>query len=66
MIKLAVVGCKRNNHHSGICGQAPSDYPEVTESSVTLGIDSMSPNPDRFLNAIRDIGILEKASLLSR
>ncbi len=29
MIRLAVEGCKRNKVHSGLCGQAPSDYPEI-------------------------------------
>jgi len=60
MIKLAIAGCKRNNRHSGICGQAPSDYPEVAESLVKLGIDSMSLNPDSVLKTIQDIGKLEK------
>lgn len=44
MIRLAVEGCKRNGRHSGICGQAPSDYPEMAEYLVRLGIDSMSLN----------------------
>jgi pyruvate,water dikinase len=30
----------------GICGQAPSDYPEFAEFLVKAGIDSMSLNPD--------------------
>ena len=59
MIKLAVTGCKRNNRHSGICGQAPSDYPEVAESLVKLGIDSISLNPDSVLKTIQNIGKLE-------
>ena len=46
MIKLAVEGCRRNGIHSGICGQAPSDYPDFVEYLVTLGIDSVSLNPD--------------------
>ncbi|WP_456451352.1 phosphoenolpyruvate synthase, partial [Hydrogenimonas sp.] len=36
MIELAVEGAKRNRRHSGICGQAPSDYPEVAEFLVKL------------------------------
>lgn len=60
MIKLAVAGCQRNNRHSGICGQAPSDYPEVAESLVKLGIDSISLNPDSVLKTIQNIGKLEK------
>jgi len=34
MIRLAVTGAKRNTLHSGICGQAPSDYPEIAELLV--------------------------------
>ncbi|HTX98199.1 MAG TPA: phosphoenolpyruvate synthase [Mycobacterium sp.] len=46
MIRLAVEGCRRNGIHSGLCGQAPSDYPDMAEFLVQLGIDSMSLNPD--------------------
>ncbi|RMF36819.1 MAG: phosphoenolpyruvate synthase [Planctomycetota bacterium] len=46
MIRLAVEGCRRNRRHSGLCGQAPSDYPEMAEFLVEIGIDSMSLNPD--------------------
>ena len=60
MIRLATEGCKRNNRHSGICGQAPSDYPEMAEYLVRLGIDSMSLNPDSVLKTIENIGKLEK------
>ena len=61
MIRLAVEGCKRNNRHSGICGQAPSDYPEMAEYLVRLGIDSISLNPDSVLKTIENIGKLEKS-----
>ncbi len=60
MIELAVQGCQRNQKHSGICGQAPSDYPEVAEFLVKLGIDSISLNPDSVLKTIQDIVKLEK------
>ncbi|MHB8254152.1 MAG: phosphoenolpyruvate synthase [Acidiferrobacter sp.] len=46
MIQLAVEGCQRNHRHSGLCGQGPSDYPEIAEFLVEIGIDSMSLNPD--------------------
>ncbi|OQX73303.1 MAG: phosphoenolpyruvate synthase [Campylobacteraceae bacterium 4484_4] len=55
MIELAVEGAKRNHRYSGICGQAPSDYPEVAEFLVRLGIESISLNPDSVLKTIRDI-----------
>ncbi len=60
MIKMAVEGCKRNNRHSGLCGQAPSDYPEMAEYLVELGIDSISLNPDSVLKTIQQIGELEQ------
>jgi pyruvate,water dikinase len=55
MIRLAVEGCRRNGIHSGLCGQAPSDYPEVAEYLVGLGIDSMSLNPDTILKTTRRV-----------
>ncbi|WP_019865768.1 phosphoenolpyruvate synthase [Methylovulum miyakonense] len=49
MIRLAVTGAHRNHRHCGLCGQAPSDYPEMAEYLVSCGIDSMSLNPDTVL-----------------
>ena len=60
MIEMAVKGAKRNGRHSGICGQAPSDYPEMAEFLVSLGIDSISLNPDSVLKTIENIAKLEK------
>lgn len=59
MIEMAVEGAKRNKRHSGICGQGPSDYPEMAEELVKMGIDSMSLNPDSVLKTIQDIGRIE-------
>ncbi len=53
MIRLAVEGCRRNGIHSGLCGQAPSDYPDMAEYLVELGIDSMSLNPDTVLKTTK-------------
>jgi pyruvate,water dikinase len=60
MIEMAVQGAQRNKRHSGICGQAPSDYPDVAEYLVKLGIDSISLNPDSVLKTIQDVVKLEK------
>ena len=59
MIRLAVEGCRRNNIHSGLCGQAPSDYPEMAAFLVELGIDSMSLNPDTVLKTTKQVLELE-------
>jgi pyruvate, water dikinase len=55
MIRLAVEGCRRNGIHSGLCGQAPSDYPDMAEFLVELGIESMSLNPDTVLKTTRQV-----------
>jgi len=60
MLRMAVDGAKRNKRHSGICGQAPSDYPEMAEFLVELGIDSMSLNPDSVLKTTLHILELEQ------
>jgi pyruvate,water dikinase len=48
-IRLAIEGARRNGRHVGICGQAPSDYPEVADFLVRHGIDSISLTPDRVV-----------------
>lgn len=53
MIRLTVEGGRRNGRHVGICGQAPSDYPEMAEYLVELGIDSISLNPDTVIKTTR-------------
>ncbi len=60
MLQMAVEGAKRNHRHSGICGQAPSDYPEMAEYLVRLGIDSMSLNPDSVLKTTLHVLEIEK------
>jgi pyruvate, water dikinase len=61
IIRLAVEGARRNGRHCGICGQAPSDYFEIAEFLVRLGIDSISLNPDTVLATTRRLLELEKA-----
>ncbi len=61
MIRMAVEGAQRNKKHSGLCGQAPSDYPEMAQYLVEIGIDSMSLNPDSVLTTTRYILEVEAA-----
>ncbi len=49
MISMAIRGARRNHRHIGLCGQAPSDYPEFAEFLVKEGINSMSLNPDSIM-----------------
>jgi len=60
LIRQTVEGARRNGRHSGICGQAPSDYPEMARYLVELGIDSISLTPDTLLKTTRDILALER------
>ena len=66
MIRLAVEGCRRNGIHSGLCGQAPSDYPDMAEFLVRLGIDSMSLNPDTVVKTTRQVLVLERQLVPAR
>jgi len=60
MVSMAIQGAKRNHRHSGLCGQAPSDYPEFAEFLVKEGIDSISLNPDSVMKITLKVLDLEK------
>lgn len=60
VIRLAVEGAKRNGCYSGICGQAPSDYPEMAEFLVKLGIESISLTPDTVIKTTLHVLEVEK------
>ena len=49
IIAMAIQAAKRAGRKVGICGQAPSDYPEFAQFLVEQGIDSLSLNPDSVL-----------------
>ncbi len=60
MVKLAIQSVKKHNRKIGICGQAPSDYPEFAQFLVEEGIDSISLNPDSVLKTMLEIAKVEK------
>lgn len=60
MIRLAIEAAKRNSKKIGICGQAPSDYPEFARFLVEQGIDSISLNPDSLLKTLVDVATTEQ------
>jgi pyruvate,water dikinase len=64
LLRLAVTGARRNARHVSICGQAPSDYPEIARMLVELGIDSLSLNPDAVLHTT--VAVLEIERALGR
>ncbi|MFP4298649.1 MAG: phosphoenolpyruvate synthase [Spirulinaceae cyanobacterium] len=60
MVKMAIETAKAKGRKIGICGQAPSDYPEFAQFLVELGIDSISLNPDTVLKTMLAIAEVEK------
>ncbi len=59
MLKMAVQACKKAGKYVGICGQAPSDYPEVAELLVREGITSISLNPDSMISTWQNLAKIE-------
>ena len=62
LITLAVKACKERGKYSGICGQAPSDFPDFAEFLVEQGIESISLNPDSIIKTT--MLVLEKEKRL--
>ena len=58
MLRQAIVGAKRNGRYVGICGQAPSDYPDVAAFLVAHGIDAIGLDPDSVVDTIRRLARL--------
>ncbi|MBD2206852.1 phosphoenolpyruvate synthase [Calothrix sp. FACHB-1219] len=58
-IAKAISTVKQHGKKIGICGQAPSDYPEFAKFLVEQGIDSISLNPDSVLKTLLEIAIAE-------
>jgi pyruvate,water dikinase len=53
LMEMAIQACHDAGKYIGICGQAPSDFPEITRWLVGQGIDSISLNPDSVLKMTR-------------
>jgi pyruvate,water dikinase len=56
LMEAAIDACKTHDKYIGICGQAPSDFPEITRWLVERRVSSISLNPDSVL---RMIGVIE-------
>lgn len=60
MVKAVIEGAKKHNRKIGICGDAPSTYPEFAEFLVDCGIDSISLSPDAVIKTTLLIAKAEK------
>jgi pyruvate,water dikinase len=60
---MAIATAKEKGRKIGICGQAPSDYPEFARFLVEQGIDSMSLNPDSLLKTLLMVAEVEGFSV---
>ncbi len=50
LMAMAIRACKSHGKYVGICGQGPSDHPELARWLVAQGIDSLSLNPDSVID----------------
>ena len=64
-VKQVIEVAIKKGKYIGICGQAPSDYPEFAEFVVECGIESMSLNPDTVIKTTLIVAELEKKLGLS-
>ncbi len=60
LISEVIKKCKTRGKYVGICGQAPSDYPDFAQFLVKEGIESISLNPDSIIKTIHKIHEQEK------
>jgi len=50
MLSMAIKACKKRGKYIGICGQGPSDHPDLARWLLDQGIESMSLNPDTVID----------------
>lgn len=62
MIQDVIAVCRRKNKYIGICGQAPSDYPNFVKFLIKQKIDSISLNPDSVIKTILTVKKYERES----
>jgi len=60
LVAHAISAAREHHKKIGICGQAPSDYPEFAKFLVECGIDSMSLNPDTVIKTTLAVLKMEK------
>jgi len=61
LMELAIAAARKTQKYIGICGQAPSDYPEITRWLVERGITSISLNPDSVVSMTQVVLEVERS-----
>ncbi len=62
MLEMAISACRKAGKYVGICGQAPSDFPEITKFLVEQGVSTVSVNPDSVVQMAHVIADMESKS----
>ncbi len=60
MLSAAITACKKRGKYVGICGQGPSDHPDLAEWLLDQGIESMSLNPDTVVDTWNRLASLSR------
>jgi pyruvate,water dikinase len=60
LISMAIKACKERGKYIGICGQAPSDFPDFLEFLIQEGIETVSLNPDSIIPMLFVVSEQEK------
>ena len=60
MISIIIKKCREKEKYAGICGDAPSSFPEFTEFLIKEGIESISVSPDVLIETMVNIAKIEK------
>ena len=56
MLAMAIQACRKAGKYVGICGQGPSDHPDLAEWLMEQGIDAISLNPDTVVETWTFLG----------
>lgn len=63
MLSMAIEACRARGKYVGICGQGPSDHPDLADWLMDQGIESMSLNPDTVVETWLRLAKLEQRAL---
>ena len=59
LLQMAIQACLKQGKYIGICGQGPSDHPELAVWLMEQGIESMSLNPDSVIDTWQKLAALQ-------